>query len=277
MSSHLTGRRQPAQLSGMLCGHTAASNRQVNQLWQRLLGRPASESGRLRQGPQATPEAHHPHVAYAPTRSTRHATERAEIEVPISTDPYASVRNSSGARNDRRETIASRPETNSWRLSATLDVRGVKAMQPELYFYEQWLRERHADIQAAARAARLRPNMTEMPIDAPPSTNTRAQARKERVMRRLLRCGLALVLVMAALPTGDRTAHAADSILTEILRRGTVRIALVVVVPPLRFEDENGNLQGYEIDIANRLAKDLGVTIDWIKTKSVGRVAVLQT
>jgi len=30
-------------------------------------------------------------------------------------------------------------------------------MQPELYFYEQWLRERHADIQAAARAARLRP------------------------------------------------------------------------------------------------------------------------
>src|SRR5262245_56698660 len=46
------------------------------------------------------------------------------------------------------------------------------------------------------------------------------QARKERVMRRLLRCGLALVLVMAALPTGDRTAHAADSILTEILRRG---------------------------------------------------------
>ena len=30
-------------------------------------------------------------------------------------------------------------------------------MQPELYFYEQWLREQHADIQAAGRAARLRP------------------------------------------------------------------------------------------------------------------------
>src|SRR5262244_2323675 len=148
--------------------------------------------------------------------------------------------------------------------------------------------------------------MTEMPIDAPPSTNTWAgrlteiariflkisamsygvgimgimlgpQARKERVMRRLLRCGVALVLVMAALPTGDRTAHAADSILTEILRRGTIRIATAVATRPLRFEDENGNLQGYEIDIANRLAKDLGVTIDWIKTKSVGRVAMLET
>src|SRR5215475_3256623 len=95
------------------------------------------------------------------------------------------------------------------------------------------------------------------------------QARKERVMRRLLRCGLALVLVMAALPTGDRTAHAADSILTEILRRGTVRIALVVVVPPLRFEDENG--------IANQLAKDVGGSIDWSKTNTNGRVAMLQT
>src|SRR5215471_11472291 len=107
--------------------------------------------------------------------------------------------------------------------------------------------------------------MTEITIDAPPATNTRAvrlteiartflkiramsygvgimgimlgpQARKERVMRRLLRCGLALVLVMAALPTGDRTAHAADSILTEILRRGTVRIAIAVATRPLRFE-----------------------------------------
>src|SRR5262249_23263738 len=103
------------------------------------------------------------------------------------------------------------------------------------------------------------------------------QARKERVMRRLLRCGLALVLVMAALPTGDRTAHAADSILTEILRRGTVRIAIAVAAPPLRFEDENGNLQGYEIDIANRLAQEHGVTIDSIKGNAVGRVAVLQT
>src|SRR5262249_16856179 len=148
--------------------------------------------------------------------------------------------------------------------------------------------------------------MTAVLIDASPSTSARAvrlpeiariflkiggmsygvgimgimlgpQARKERVMRRLLRCGLALVLVMAALPTGDRTAHAADSILTEILRRGTVRIALAVVVPPLRFEDENGNLQGYEIDIANRLANNLGVAIHWIKTNGGGRVAMVQT
>src|SRR5262249_44731784 len=196
-------------------------------------------------------------------------------------------------------------------------------MEPELYYhFEQWRRRQHAEIPVRARyeaeALTLNPSSrarrahsseakeTEMPIDAPPSTNTRAvrlteiarifrkigamshgmgimgimlgpQARKERVMRRLLRCGLALVLVMAALPTGDRTAQAACRILTRILRRGTGRLATTVATLPLRFVDENGNLQGYEIDIANRLAKDLGVTIDWIKTDNAGRVAMLQT
>jgi hypothetical protein len=32
-------------------------------------------------------------------------------------------------------------------------------MQPELYFSEQWLRERHANIRADVRAARLRPQL----------------------------------------------------------------------------------------------------------------------
>src|SRR5262249_21522593 len=120
-----------------------------------------------------------------------------------------------------------------------------------------------------------RPRRWQRPFDAISAASSACAARasrqnKERIMRWLLRGGWALVLVMAALPTGDRTAHAADSILTEILRRGTVRIAIAVATRPLRFEDENGNLQGYEIDIANRLAKDLGVTIDWIKTNAAG-------
>jgi polar amino acid transport system substrate-binding protein len=96
-------------------------------------------------------------------------------------------------------------------------------------------------------------------------------------MRRLFVGVLALMLATAALVAGARAAVAADSILTEVLRRGTVRIATSLGAPPTRFEDENGNLQGYDIDIANLLAKDLGVTIDWIKTDTAGRVAMLQT
>jgi polar amino acid transport system substrate-binding protein len=88
---------------------------------------------------------------------------------------------------------------------------------------------------------------------------------------------LALMLAIAALPVGDRGADAADSILTDVVRRGTVRIAISTGNPPTRFEDENGNLQGYDIDIANYLAKQLGVTIEYIRTDTAGRVAMLQT
>ena len=96
-------------------------------------------------------------------------------------------------------------------------------------------------------------------------------------MKRLSIGILTLMLAIPALPVGDRTAHAADSILTNVLHRGTVRIAITTGAPPTRFEDENGTLQGYDIDIANLLAKQLGVTIDYIKTDTAGRVAMLQT
>ena len=96
-------------------------------------------------------------------------------------------------------------------------------------------------------------------------------------MRRLKGGVLALMLAITELLAGGRGAHAADSILTEVLRRGTVRIAITAGAPPTRFEDENGNLQGYDIDIANYLAKQLGVTIDYIRTDTAGRVAMLQT
>ena len=96
-------------------------------------------------------------------------------------------------------------------------------------------------------------------------------------MKRLSNGVLALMLAMTALPVGDRRAHAADSILTDVLHRGKVRIAITTGAPPTRFEDESGTLQGYDIDIATLLAKQLGVTIEYIKTDTAGRVAMLQT
>jgi len=96
-------------------------------------------------------------------------------------------------------------------------------------------------------------------------------------MKRLSIGILTLMLAIPASPVGDRTAHAADSILTNVLHRGTVRIAITTGAPPTRFEDENGTLQGCDVDIANLLAKQLGVTIDYIKTDTAGRVAMLQT
>ena len=96
-------------------------------------------------------------------------------------------------------------------------------------------------------------------------------------MRRLFVGVAALMVAMTELLAVGGGAQAADSILTDVLRRGTVRIAISTGNPPTRFEDENGNLQGYDIDIANYLAKQLGVTIEFIRTDTAGRVAMLQT
>ncbi len=72
-------------------------------------------------------------------------------------------------------------------------------------------------------------------------------------------------------------ALAADSILSDVLHRGSVRIAVTTGNEPRQFVDENGNLQGYDIDIANEFAKQLGVTAEFIRTDVAGRVAMLQS
>ncbi|MBO0735798.1 MAG: transporter substrate-binding domain-containing protein [Alphaproteobacteria bacterium] len=70
------------------------------------------------------------------------------------------------------------------------------------------------------------------------------------------------MLATATLLADSRGAQAADRILTDILYRGTVRIATAMGAPPYGFKDENGNLQGYDIDIANLLPMQLGVDQD---------------
>jgi ABC-type amino acid transport substrate-binding protein len=95
-------------------------------------------------------------------------------------------------------------------------------------------------------------------------------------MRRFL-----LTLLLAALSAGTIAAAprpaAADSLLSDVLHRGSIRIAVNTGNEPRQFVDENGNLQGYDIDIANELAKQLGVSVEFIRTDVAGRVAMLQS
>ncbi len=96
-------------------------------------------------------------------------------------------------------------------------------------------------------------------------------------MRRFSITVLVLAALAAMLPAGLRPAMAADSILSDVLHRGSVRIAVNTGNEPRQFADENGNLVGYDIDIANELAKQLGVTAEFIRTDVAGRVAMLQS
>ncbi|HCK80096.1 MAG TPA: amino acid ABC transporter substrate-binding protein, partial [Candidatus Competibacteraceae bacterium] len=51
---------------------------------------------------------------------------------------------------------------------------------------------------------------------------------------------------------------AADSVLETIKKRGSVKIGLSTFVP-WAMRDKNGELTGYEIDVAKQLAEDMKV------------------
>lgn len=96
-------------------------------------------------------------------------------------------------------------------------------------------------------------------------------------MRRISTIVLVLGAIAAGWLSSSFPALAADSILSDVLHRGSVRIAVTTGNEPRQFVDENGNLQGYDIDIANELAKQLGVKVEFIRTDVAGRVAMLQS
>ena len=97
-------------------------------------------------------------------------------------------------------------------------------------------------------------------------------------MRRFSVRNLGFLLLIGVAGWLAAAAQAAEtSILQEVLRRGTVRIAVNTGNEPRQFVDEKGELQGYDIDIANHMAKQLGVTAEFIRTDVAGRVAMLQS
>ena len=100
---------------------------------------------------------------------------------------------------------------------------------------------------------------------------------KKRTLIVLLRLGaLAFGALFLAACTAT-TSTQSKSTLTQVIERGTLRVAIVVPNPGFAVADPTGNLVGYEADIANLLAKQLGVKIEWIQTDSPGRVTLVQT
>jgi polar amino acid transport system substrate-binding protein len=60
-----------------------------------------------------------------------------------------------------------------------------------------------------------------------------------------------------------------------ITARGVVRIGVTADLPPFGARNEGGELEGYDVDVANLLAKDLGVRAELVPLKSGNRVPSL--
>ncbi|AFY57767.1 amino acid ABC transporter substrate-binding protein, PAAT family [Rivularia sp. PCC 7116] len=76
-----------------------------------------------------------------------------------------------------------------------------------------------------------------------------------RKLHLLLSAAIFLCSTCLFLNVGTSPAFAVS--LQEIQQRGYITVAVKDNLPPLAFRDENGDLQGLEIEIAQRLAKDL--------------------
>lgn len=81
-----------------------------------------------------------------------------------------------------------------------------------------------------------------------------------------------LLLLLIFLAT---SASAADkSMVDKVVDRGAMRVGIASFVP-WAMQDKNGEYIGFEVDVARRLAKDLGVDLQLVPTKFAGIVPAL--
>jgi polar amino acid transport system substrate-binding protein len=67
-----------------------------------------------------------------------------------------------------------------------------------------------------------------------------------------------------------------ESTLDKALKRGVLRVGMSTFVP-WAMKDKKGNLIGFEIDVATRLAKDMGIKAEFVPTKWSGIIPALTT
>ncbi len=72
-------------------------------------------------------------------------------------------------------------------------------------------------------------------------------------------------------------AAAAPSTLQAVLQRGTLRVGDCLTFAPFGFYDKNGQPDGYDVDLAKELAKQMGVKLEVVNTTSANRIPNLQT
>jgi polar amino acid transport system substrate-binding protein len=67
-----------------------------------------------------------------------------------------------------------------------------------------------------------------------------------------------------------------ESTVEQVMKRGTLRVGMSTFVP-WAMKDKTGELIGFEIDVARKLAEDMGVNIEFVPTKWAGIIPALLT
>ena len=97
--------------------------------------------------------------------------------------------------------------------------------------------------------------------------------------RVLLTFVLITVLTITALPAMAgklQNQLIAESTIDQVMRRGVLRVGMDTFLP-WAMKDKKGELVGFEIDVARRLAADMGVKVEFVPTKWAGIIPALLT
>ncbi|MBN2283141.1 MAG: transporter substrate-binding domain-containing protein [Deltaproteobacteria bacterium] len=87
---------------------------------------------------------------------------------------------------------------------------------------------------------------------------------------------LVLVLCTGGYAESVRQELAGESTLEKVMRRGVLKVGMSTFVP-WAMKDKMGKLIGFEIDVATRLAEDMGVKVEFVPTKWSGIIPALLT
>ena len=88
---------------------------------------------------------------------------------------------------------------------------------------------------------------------------------------------LAMVFALTACGGKKEGSKTVYRTLDEITESGTINIGVFSDKSPFGFVDENGEYQGYDIELAKQIGEDLGVKVNYVSTEAANRVEYLET
>ena len=99
-------------------------------------------------------------------------------------------------------------------------------------------------------------------------------------MKKIVMTSLVCLLIALSFGTGFggemQNQLVQESTVEQVLKRGVLKVGMSTFVP-WAMKDKNNKLIGFEIDVARKLAEDMGVKIEFVPTKWAGIIPALLT
>ena len=88
--------------------------------------------------------------------------------------------------------------------------------------------------------------------------------------------GVVGLLATCAQAPEEEAEVAQEIMIDRIVKRGVLKVGLDIFVP-WSFKDKDGNMVGFEVDVATKLANDMGVDVEFVPTEWSGIIPALLT